>query len=99
MAYTEITVLVGGAVEQSETFNYDDIFEVVKLYGFIADTQKEAVEHPELIELYELRHDHDELGQDEECTCVQYLTDHKPFWTNRQNRDHSTEDEQTRGSR
>lgn len=40
MAYTEITVLVGGAVEQSETFNYDDIFELVKLYGFIADTQK-----------------------------------------------------------
>lgn len=82
MAYTEITVLVGGAVEQSETFNYDDIFEVVKLYGFIADTQKEAEDHPELIELYELWHDHDELGQDEECVCVQYLTDHKPFWTN-----------------
>lgn len=81
MAYTEITVIVGGAVDQTETFDYDDIFEVVKLYGFIADTQREAAEHPELIELYELKHDHDK--DVEECMCIQYVTDHKPFWTNR----------------
>lgn len=79
MSYKEISVLVGGALDQTEIFSYDDIFEVVRLYGFIADTQKAAEDTDERVELFEMSHDHE---PDVDCECIQYVTDHKPFWTN-----------------
>lgn len=79
MAYKEISVLVGGALEQTEIFSYDDILEVAKCYGFIAETQKEALESSERVELFEMTHEHE---PDVDCECAQYVTDHNPFWTN-----------------
>jgi hypothetical protein len=81
MAYKEISVLVGGALEQTEIFDYDSIMDVVKMYAFIAETQKDSADLEELVELYELSHDHE--PDVSECNCVQYINDHHPFWTNK----------------
>jgi hypothetical protein len=72
MSYAEVTVIVDGAFEESETFHDEAL-----LSHYIAAIQDEAEGHGYPTEVYVLWHEHDDEG--EECECVQYVTDHRPY--------------------
>ena len=76
MGYMEITTIVEGALESSVCF--EGIDEIVKLNNHIQSTQRFAYDNSDMdVQIYKLWHEH-EQGID--CECVQYLSDHKPFW-------------------
>lgn len=75
MGYYEITVLVGGAEEEVQQFE-DGMEE--EMVNFLDGIKQEDIE--EKVEIFGLKHNH-ELGI--ECECIQFVTDHKPMWTNK----------------
>lgn len=81
MGFTECFVNANGADDGSVIFLDGD----EKAYGSWLDaTKQEAIAENVTLEVWTMYHDHtlgDEIGQvehPEECSCVQYLTDHKP---------------------
>lgn len=77
MGFIEITVVWEGAVSDREYF--DDVFDVQDMATFLAEVQSDASGSDDLVEVYEIHHDHE---FDVDCECAQYLTDHSPSWTN-----------------
>lgn len=75
MGYTEITVIVGGAVDEDRVFTTE---ETQDMDAYLARIKCEDFSG-ELAEIFRLYHSH-EQG---ECECAQYVTDHAPWWTNR----------------
>lgn len=71
MTYADVTVVVDGAVEQEEQFT-----DYLLLEQFIDGVREDAEGDGYPTEVYVLYHEH-EPGEDE-CTCVQYVTDHHP---------------------
>lgn len=78
MGYTEVTTIYNGAVE-SHYMYFDDIPQMQKeMENSIAATQRFAYDNSDSdVEIYKVHHDH---SIDLDCECVQYLTDHHPFW-------------------
>lgn len=76
MGFWEVTVVWEGAVDTQETFldSNEDLVDVM-----IEAVQADAVDTQDLVEVFTLYHDH-ELTL--ECECVQFVTDHRPSWTN-----------------
>ncbi len=71
--YADVIVIVDGAVEDEECFR--DYLVMAEFVQTIAD---EAASHGYPTEIYVVHHEHDDLGPDEECACVQHLSDHRP---------------------
>jgi hypothetical protein len=78
MGYMEITTIVEGALEGSLCFG-ERLDEIVKLNNHIQSTQSFARDNSDMdVQIYKLWHEHDE--QNVECDCIQFETDHNPFW-------------------
>lgn len=71
--YIDVSVVVNGALEESDTFLDYLVFE-----DWLESLKADAESHGYLTEVYAVEHDHP-LSEDE-CTCVQYLTDHHPAY-------------------
>lgn len=76
--YIEATVIVDGAEEEFtifengyDTTDFDDWLDEVK--SDFAESDSEA-------SVYIIEHQH---PMNNECACVQYLSDHKPLWSNK----------------
>lgn len=70
MGYYDVSVICDGALEATATeYNPEDVDAFVNIYR----SEKLPVA------IYVLYHDHEDYL---ECECVQYVTDHAPFWTN-----------------
>jgi len=80
MGFTEVTIIVDGAVESDETFKG---FDTTELEVYLERQKTEALEAFGLTgietEIYTMEHEHDESEDD--CSCAQYLTDHHPIWS------------------
>ena len=77
MGYAEVNVNVNGAAESTEYF--DNETETLKFRNSIAATQRFAYDNNDFdVEIYVLHHPH-EQGID--CECIQYVTDHNPYWS------------------
>ena len=72
--FVDVWVNVDGFRELDESF-FTDAARVAFLRGVVLDADR----HGLLTEVYELRHPHPMW--DEDCTCVQYSTDHRPTFT------------------
>lgn len=70
--YAEVSVVVDGALEESETF-YDE----TPLSEYVESIRQEAEGHGYPTEVYVLYHDH----SPSECECAQYVTDHHPAYS------------------
>jgi hypothetical protein len=80
MGFSEISVLVNGALDQEAILrdipNRDTVL-VKDLDAIVNDTAEFAARYPQShVEIYVLYHDH-EISE-EECACVQFLQSHKP---------------------
>lgn len=73
MGYTDVMVLIDGAVEYQEVFERD---EEEVLERFLEDVKAEAEDAGVVAECFVLYHDHPLDG--DECGCVQYLQNHYP---------------------
>ncbi len=73
--YVDASVVVEGAVEEDATFHDYLLFE-----EWLRGVEEDAAGHGYLTEVYVIEHEHDDLKEDEECACVQYLTDHHPAY-------------------
>lgn len=77
MSFIEATLVCDGAVEQTQIFEAD---ERLTLEEWLRD--EKGVAHSQfganVTEIYLLEHGHDNDGH--ECSCSQYLQDHKPYW-------------------
>lgn len=80
--YSEVTVIVDGAQEEDETFT-----DYLLQEEFITKIGMDAVDHGYHTEVFVINHEHDMT--DEECSCVQMLTDHSPYqeWNKPDNED------------
>lgn len=76
MAYAEVEVVVDGAVEKLETFHDEAL-----MREFIDSIREDAEGDGYPTEVFVQYHDHDDLLEDQECACTQYLTDHKPAYS------------------
>lgn len=74
MSYAEVTVVVDGAEQELSIINDPD-----QMISYIERIESEAVADGLPTEVYVIEHPHD--MDDEECACVQYLTDHRPRWS------------------
>lgn len=75
VGWWDASIIVDGALDESlELTTQDEIDELVKKLDELSSDGKST-------ELYLLRHDHAELGELDDDTCVQYLTDHHPYRT------------------
>ena len=75
-SYVQATLVVDGALDDEQTFGEDES-ELLEVW--LDNNKVLAIEHPEQrTEIYLLEHGHP--PDMEECSCVQYLTDHHPFW-------------------
>ncbi len=74
--YLDASVIVDGALEEDSTFHDYLVFE-----AWLEGVKEDAASHGYLTEVFVVEHDHADLEQDEECACVQYLTDHHPYLT------------------
>ena len=96
MGYTEVTVIVDGALSEERTF--EDVGESNLMELFIDGWKQSKWDIDETtVEIYKLHHDHEPMGNDSslegvdpypnenECMCIQYLTDHTPYWSNHEN--------------
>ena len=72
--YLQVDIIVDGGLEDS--INYTDY---VKYENCIVDISVESEQHGLPVEIYVVEHNH--LDDGEECTCVQYSTDHHPVYT------------------
>jgi ABC-type molybdenum transport system ATPase subunit/photorepair protein PhrA len=70
-AYAEVSVVVDGGLDEERTF-YDETL----MRDFLATVEGEAKDHGYPTEVFVLHHEHEPM---DECACVQYLQDHKPF--------------------
>ena len=72
--FVEASVVIAGGLDSYEYFpswgSFTAWFDV---------TRTELVGISDSAEIYVLEHEH-ALGVD--CECVQYLTDHRPYWSN-----------------
>ena len=75
--YIEAWVIADGAVSDSQTFKFS---EGKQLDDWLRDKKGDAMRGTARVEIYLLSHDHP--ADVEDCACVQYLTDHSPFWKN-----------------
>ena len=73
MAYAEVSVIVDGALDKEETFH-----DYALQAEFIDSVREDARSDGYPTEVYILDHDHDHLGDGEECACIQYAQDHRP---------------------
>lgn len=69
--YDQVSVVVDGALESEEIFT-DYLLESEYIRSVAEDALGDGYE----TEVYVIEHDHS--PDDEECACVQYLTDHHP---------------------
>lgn len=86
--YVEASIVVCGALDTYETPQIRDgehplvhlTFDSWQAFASWFDlTRHELYPITERVEVYVLEHEH-ELEQD--CECVQFLTDHRPYWDN-----------------
>ena len=75
MTYADVSVIVDGALDESETF-----FDCLVMGEYLESIQSEAKSHGYPTSVFVLYHEHEET--DEGCDCIQYLQDHHPWWTN-----------------
>lgn len=75
MGYFQVTIVAHGMVVDDEDFpdNFDGRQSYTRLLARRAD---QAINTRTRMDVYELYHGHDIVP--EECTCIQYATDHKP---------------------
>jgi hypothetical protein len=79
MGYMEITVLVEGAAEEPQIFADGQEEEMV---NSLDATKQFARDNSDMqVDIYGLHHAHEQ--SEDECMCVQYLTDHKPMWSSK----------------
>lgn len=71
--YAEVTVIVDGAVEQTEIFHDQAL-----LNQFVDGVREDAESDGYPTEVYVQYHEHDLTSQ--ECECAQYETDHHPAY-------------------
>jgi hypothetical protein len=69
--YADVSVIVDGALGESETFT-----DYLLLEEYVRTIEEEAAGHGYPTEVYVVEHNH-ALDVDD-CACVQYLTDHHP---------------------
>lgn len=75
--YWDVQVIIDGALERQETV-YSE--KEVKLLA--EDEELNARDHGRLTEVFVIHHAHPEPGpDDDDCGCVEYLTDHFPEYT------------------
>jgi hypothetical protein len=72
MAYSEISVVVDGALEEEQTFT-DYLLEA----EYLDRIEEEATDHGYPTEVFRLYHEHN--PSDEDCGCIQYVQDHHPY--------------------
>lgn len=78
MGYTELTTVYEGAEEYRAEYNDDIPKDQKDMQETIAATQRFAYDNSDAtVEIFTLHHPH---VQGIECECVQYLTDHHPYW-------------------
>lgn len=81
MPYTEVSTVYNGCAEATYEFQ-ETASELLRMNQFIRDTQRFAYDNSDAtVEIYKLFHPH---PQGIECECIQYETDHKPFWSSKQ---------------
>lgn len=79
MGYTEVSVVVDGADNGTETFRWTKKG-YTEMETFIEKTKAEGLADASVVtEIYVMDHGHS--LDDGECVCAQYLTDHNPEWT------------------
>ena len=72
--YYEVQVMVAGAAEDMREFDtWDEVEE------FVEEQRRAAAEDGLRTEIYLVEHEHEH--ESKECSCAQYITDHKPEWT------------------
>lgn len=75
MGYTQIDTIYEGVAEATSYFNDD---QEQQMKDFVAATQSFAYDNSDAeVKIYRLYHNHD---QGIDCECIQYVTDHNPFW-------------------
>ena len=76
--FIEASLVIDGSVSEDHVFNnqrdFDRWFHEIQFCA--AGPQLTA---SVMWEIYMLVHEHDVRVED--CTCVQYVTDHRPFWS------------------
>ena len=77
--YAEVWSIVEGCEDRSMSVEGDGYDEARALAEDLRGVS--AVEGPLDWEVYVLVHDHEALTDDDECVCVQYLTDHHPTYS------------------
>ena len=77
MGYTELTTIVEGALESTQTFT-DEQDE--QMDNSIEATKQFARDNSDMdVQIYKLHHDHEQS----ECECIQFLTDYSPYWSSK----------------
>ena len=77
MAYYDITLIYAGGLMDERQFDESDIDEMM---SYINAMKKEYFYNMEPTEIFGVSHPHEPF--EDECSCVQYLSDHKPMWRN-----------------
>ena len=76
--YWDANLMVDYAEQEHETF-----FDAQSLDNWVREKIREYRDEKELIaSVFVVYHEHP--MSDDECQCIQYMTDHRPYWTNRQ---------------
>lgn len=79
--YTEVNVNINGIAESPMEF-LDNPKGQKEMENFIEATQRFAYDNSDFdVEIYKLYHPH---VQGIECECIQYLSDHNPYWRNKE---------------
>ena len=78
--YTEVTVVVDGALDDWCTFTNEDT-----MLQYISEVEAAAKEDGLPTQVHTLFHEHDEITAEEadagdECSCIQYLQSHLPTY-------------------
>ena len=77
MAYIEAEVVIHGAREEITLFFDGD---EQKLGRWLKKYRDWAHQNNTQVSIFIIGHNHPLLGQDEECFCAQYVTDHHPMY-------------------
>lgn len=76
MVYADVTVIVDGALEKEEIFH-----DYALMDDFIEKEVEDAESDGYPTEIFVLYHSHEDLKDGEECQCIQFEQDHKPYRT------------------
>lgn len=81
MGYTVVTTVYEGA-EESCFMYLDDVPQMQEeMKNSIETTKLFAKDNSDAqVQIYKLHHDHD-INLD--CECIQYVTDHNPYWSSK----------------